>query len=52
MVKNIVAALLLALATGAHAEDAVVTLSEADFEHTTQAATGQTTGKWFVKMCA
>ena len=27
-------------------------LTDANFEHQTQASTGQTTGKWFVKMYA
>jgi len=30
----------------------VVELTTANFEHLTQASTGQTTGKWFVKFYA
>lgn len=30
----------------------IVVLTDADFEHLTQASTGQTTGKWFIKFYA
>jgi thioredoxin domain-containing protein 5 len=30
----------------------VIQLNDSNFEHQTQASTGQTTGKWFVKFYA
>ena len=40
--------LFLILACQASTNDVVVKLTDANFEDTTQASTGQTTGKWFV----
>ena len=46
-------ACLLVLAAVARAEgDDVTELDDENFESTTQAATGQTTGKWFVEFYA
>jgi len=43
---------LAALAAAALASGpGVVTLTDSTFEHTTQAATGQTTGRWCVNVC-
>ena len=39
---------LTVIAAATAVQGAAVELSDADFEHTTQASTGQTTGKWFV----
>jgi protein disulfide-isomerase-like protein len=44
--------LLLALVSAAAADGGATVLTDVDFESTTQAATGQTTGKWLVKMYA
>ncbi len=35
-------------ATNANSTNQVIKLTDSNFEHTTQASTGQTTGKWFV----
>eukprot|EP00052_Salpingoeca_macrocollata_P005618 m.48434 g.48434 ORF g.48434 m.48434 type:complete len:230 (+) comp14958_c0_seq4:30-719(+) len=45
------AAVAAAVAVAA-AESDVITLSNEDFEHNTQASTGSTTGPWFIKMYA
>lgn len=41
---------LLALSSLSRSLAAVIDLTDATFEHQTQASTGQTTGKWFVKV--
>ncbi|KAL7538420.1 hypothetical protein ACHAXR_008546 [Thalassiosira sp. AJA248-18] len=42
----------LALSLPSHSLAAVIDLTDVTFEHQTQASTGQTTGKWFVKFYA
>ena len=44
--------LVLLAVAGAAAQGEVVTLTDATFEHQTQASSGQTTGAWFVKFYA
>jgi len=46
------ASALLLLLTGSADAAEVVVLTDDSFEHQTQASTGQTTGKWFVKFYA
>jgi len=48
LLVTLLASILLAAPTSA----AVTELTDATFEHQTQASTGQTTGKWFVKFYA
>jgi hypothetical protein len=47
-----VVALCGSLAAGAPPTTRVVALNDDSFEHLTQAASGATTGKWFVKFYA
>lgn len=51
MVSKALCVLLLAAVARAEG-DVVVVLDDENFESTTQAATGQTTGKWFVEFYA
>ena len=44
--------LLIATALAAAVSGEIVTLTDENFEHQTQASSGQTTGKWFIMMGA
>merc|ERR1712216_618227 len=41
----------LVVAVAQATPNSVISLSDADFEHQTQAVTGSTTGDWFIKFC-
>ena len=52
MKTTFIITLLAAFIALAPASAAVIDLTDSTFEHQTQASTGQTTGKWFVKFYA
>ena len=48
LISLITCALVLLVSTNSVGANHVIKLTDSNFEHTTQASTGQTTGKWFI----